>query len=55
MLLIVIAAFASGSGGSDGSNGSSDEKSSDGIPADTPPDLRDPLQDLHDAVLGAGQ
>ena len=52
VLLIVIAGFASdSSGGSVPSDGGAD----DPIPAKTPPDLRDPVQDLHDAVLGTGQ
>ena len=56
VVLIVVAAFAS-SDGTSGSSGGTDTSGTPGttIPADTPSDLRDPLQDLHDAVLGTGR
>ncbi len=53
VLLIVVAALASSSGSDDGSRPGADRPETE-IPADTPPDLREPMQDLHDAVLGTG-
>jgi len=43
LLLIVVAAFAAGGSGSD---------TDDDLPARTPTEMRQPLQDLHDAVEG---
>ncbi len=53
VLLIVVAAVASSSGSGDGGQPDGDQPDRE-IPADTPPDLRGPMQDLHDAVLGTG-
>lgn len=52
-VFVLIVGLASGA--DDGSSGSSsDNASQDSIPAQTPDDLRAPLQDLHDAVNGSG-
>ena len=42
LLVVVVAGIAAGG----------DQPQNTGVPADTPPELQQPLQDLHDAVEG---
>ena len=52
-VLVVVAAVAARSGTSGGGgDGGSGGNGGDGIPTDTPPELRGPLRELHDAVEG---
>ena len=57
LLLVVVVGLAAGGSGSSGSrsggSGSGGSGGSGGVPANTPAQLRQPLQDLHDAVDGA--
>ena len=55
VLLVVVVALASGGGSGSGQSGSGGSGGGHGVPADTPAQLRQPLQDLHDAVDGAQQ
>ena len=61
LLLVVVVGLAAGGSGSSGSgsgssgSGGSGGAGSGGLPANTPAQLRQPLQDLHDAVDGAQQ